>query len=129
MKTGSAKTGPAGPLVTAMYTHNNYFSIGVGTAKDGIDINAQQYTFATSATLKYQIPVCVCVCVYVCVCVCMCVCMYVHVIACVCIHVCVCICMVQTTVEPPNKGHYGANNLSLVERLSLSRRYNNTLKY
>ena len=33
------------------------------------------------------------------------------------------------TVEPPNKGHYGATILSLVERLSLSRRYNNTLKY
>ena len=33
------------------------------------------------------------------------------------------------TVEPPNKGHYGAKILSLVERLSLSRRYNNTLKY
>ena len=26
------------------------------------------------------------------------------------------------TVEPPNKGHFGATNLSLVERLSLSRR-------
>ena len=26
------------------------------------------------------------------------------------------------TVEPPNKGHFGANSLSLVERLSLSRR-------
>ena len=33
------------------------------------------------------------------------------------------------TVESPNKGHYGATILSLVERLSLSRRYNNTLKY
>ena len=30
---------------------------------------------------------------------------------------------------PPNKGHYGANDMSLIERSSLSWRSNSTLKY
>ena len=33
------------------------------------------------------------------------------------------------TVEPPNKGHYGASDLVPCERSSLSLRSNNTLKY
>ena len=39
--------------------------------------------------------------------------------------VCVCVCVSKYTVytvEPPNKGHYGANDLSLVERSSLYQR-------
>ena len=30
--------------------------------------------------------------------------------------------IIGCTVEPPNKGHFGANGLSLVEQLSLSQR-------